>query len=536
MISKEKTVCVIIFLLFTINNCLATDGDVTKSLSSPGRFPMGLTYDGKYLWIADRQTDLLYQLDPEGGKIINTIPAPGFSPTGLAWDGTHLWSIDDKEKYLYRINIKSGLAERVIEAYSNNPKDICWDGGLLWIADDRLDLILSIDPDDGMMITNFPSPAQNPDGLTFDGKYLWVTDRIEDMIYRVEPQTGQVILALHSPNRFPRGLAWDGQYLWNVDYQSDKIYQIKLGDDEFLARYDPKMQQLENVFDFRNYGPGEVTSLDVYIAIPEDRDNQKLLAPVTFDPKPEDILTDQWGQKVAHFHIKNLASGKFFRATMTVKAKIWSIEYYINPDKIGSLDDIPDAIKEEYLVDGKKLMIHDSFIQKKAKEIVGEEKHPYWIARKIYNYLIDHLSYNLKPVGGWNPAPTVLKRGTASCSEYSFSFIALCRAAGLPARYVGAVSLRGDDASLDEVFHRWCEVYLPHYGWIPFDANKGDKPMPADQAKGIGDVDCRYIITTTSGGGSKYMDWTYNFNYRWTSKDKCRIYTEYYGEWSPINE
>ena len=103
-------------------------------------------------------------------------------------------------------------------------------------------------------------------------------------------------------------------------------------------------------------------------------------------------------------------------------------------------------------------------------------------------------------------------------------------------RYVGAISLRGDDASFDDVFHRWCEVYLPNYGWIPFDASKGDKPSLADQKNGIGDVACRYVITTSSGGGSKYMEWTYNFNYSWKSKDKCRVYSEHYGEWSPLEE
>jgi len=102
----------------------------------------------------------------------------------------------------------------------------------------------------------------------------------------------------------------------------------------------------------------------------------------------------------------------------------------------------------------------------------GRRKNPYWIVRRVYEYLADHLSYNLKPVGGWNPAPTVLKRGTSSCSEYSYTMIALCRSLGVPIRYAGAVSLRGDDASFDDVFHRWTEVYLPPYGWIPFDVNK----------------------------------------------------------------
>ncbi|OQX87733.1 hypothetical protein B6D60_03335 [candidate division KSB1 bacterium 4484_87] len=535
--AKGTTILIILLILFSATfSVQARIGDVISSFPAPGHFSTGLTFDGKNLWVADRKTDLLYQINPKNGAVVKTLPAPGFSVTGLAWDGSHLWAIDDKENFLYRINTKTGEAERIIESYTRHPKDICWDGKLLWVVDDKLDLVLSIDPEDGMMIDNFPSPAGNPDGVAFDGEHLWITDRGNDMLYHVCPKSGLVIGALHAPAPYARGLAWDGKALWNVDYQSDKIYQIKLDDDDILTRDEGQARKLENTIDFRNYGPGEVTELDVYIAIPENRDNQELLAPITFEPKPTDILTDHWGQKVAHYHVTNLKSGEFFRATMIVKARVYGIEYFIDPHKTGTLNDIPDDIKKKYLVDGKKLMIHDPFIQNLAKKIVGDEKNPYKVARKIFNYLINHLSYNLKPVGGWNTAPTVLKRGTASCSEYSFSFIALARAVGLPARYVGAVSRRGDDASLDEVFHRWCEVYLPHYGWIPFDANKGDKKRPADQAAGIGDTDRRYIITTTSGGGSEYMDWTYNFNYHWKSKDKCRIYTEYYGEWEPIEE
>lgn len=534
--SKSFPLALSLFFFISMSIAFAKVGDVLNSFPAPGNFSTGLACDGKYLWVADRKSDLLYKIDPADGKILQTLPAPGFSTTGLAWDGSRLWVIDDKENFLYRINVQTGEAERIIESYTRHPKDICWDGNVLWVVDDRLDLVLSVDPEDGMMIQNFPSPAGLPDGLAFDGKYLWISDRGKDMIYRVCPKTGMVVGFMHAPNHYARGLAWDGKTLWNVDYESDMIYQLKADDKDFVRRDEGQARKLENTFDFRNYGPGLVTELDVYIAIPENRDNQQLLAEPSFDPEPTDILTDKWGQRVAHYHIENLEGGKFFRAVMTVKAKVYGVEYFIDPDKVGTLDDIPQKVKDKYLVDGKKLLIHDPYIQNLAGKIVGDEKNPYWIARKIFNYLISHLSYNLKPVGGWNTAPTVLKRGTASCSEYTFSFNALARAAGLPARYVGTISRRGDDASLDEVFHRWCEIYLPNYGWIPFDANKGDRKLPADQAAGIGDIARRYIITTTGGGGSEYMDWTYNFNYHWKSRDKCRIYTEYYGEWEPLEE
>jgi hypothetical protein len=136
--------------------------------------------------------------------------------------------------------------------------------------------------------------------------------------------------------------------------------------------------------------------------------------------------------------------------------------------------------------------------------------------------------------GGWNVAPAVLERGNGSCSEYSFVYIAMCRAAGLPARYAGSIVIRNDDASYDDVFHRWVEIYLPDYGWLPVDPSRGDKKWPADQANSFGYLSNGVLITTVGGGGSEFLEWGYNSNERWTSKGKCKVEVENFGEWSPI--
>ena len=136
--------------------------------------------------------------------------------------------------------------------------------------------------------------------------------------------------------------------------------------------------------------------------------------------------------------------------------------------------------------------------------------------------------------GGWNIAPTVLDRGNGSCSEYSFVYISMCRAAGLPTRYVGSLVIRGDDASYDDVFHRWVEVYLPNYGWLPVDPSGGDSKWPAYRADSFGYLNNRFLITTSGGGGSEYLEWGYNANERWTSQGRCKVVVENFGEWSPI--
>jgi hypothetical protein len=210
---------------------------------------------------------------------------------------------------------------------------------------------------------------------------------------------------------------------------------------------------------------------------------------------------------------------------------LYQVQHYVRPERVGSLEDIPEEITAKYLVNDTKFSYDDPVIRRAVAEAVGDETNAYWIGRKIYNYVIDHLEY--ERVGGWNVAPTVLARGNGSCSEYTFVYIAMCRAAGLPARYAGAVVIRGDDASWDNVFHRWVEIYLPNYGWFPCSPDGGDSRWPASRADSFGYLNNRFLITTVGGGGSEYLDWGYNANERWTSVGRCKVVVENFAEWSP---
>lgn len=532
-----KKISFFLFVLFLLQvNAIARVGDILKVIKAPGPMPTGLTFDGINLWLADACTDKIYKINPETGEVLTSFDTPGYHPEGLAWDGKYLWHIDAVEKFMYQIDPSNGRALKILESNSPNPRDIAWDGKYIWIVDFKSDQLLKVSPEDGMMVQTSASPAGEPTGITFDGKYLWVADRGTDRIYLVNPSDGMCLSSLRAYGPHSYGLAWGDNVLWNVDYENKEIYKIEVFSKDILTKWDKKELSLHFIKEFRNYGPGTVKTLDIYLPIPENRDNQKLLDELKFVPQANDVIEDMWGQKISHFHYDELKATSIVKPGWEVKANVYAIEYFLYPDKVGGLQDIPKDIKEKYLQDGDKYQISDPFIKELAKKIVGDEKNPYWIARKVYEYLTNNLSYNLKPVGGWNPAPTVLKRGTASCSEYTYSMIALCRSLGVPIRYVGAISLRGDDASYDDVFHRWTEVYLPPYGWIPFDANKGDQETPGGKVLGIGNVDARYIITTENGGGDKYLWFGYNYGFTWTSEGKCRIAEESYGMWSPLGE
>ncbi len=160
------------------------------------------------------------------------------------------------------------------------------------------------------------------------------------------------------------------------------------------------------------------------------------------------------------------------------------------------------------MVDDKKYDLASKVITELVDQVTSERTTYYDRARAIYDHLTKVITYDRS--GGWNNAAAVLERGTGSCSEYTFALVALLRRAGIPARYVGALSERGDEGSFDDVFHRWAEVYMPGYGWVPVDANAGYGKPPGERGHYFGGRSNRHVVTTIGGGASEYLDWTYN--------------------------
>lgn len=106
-----------------------------------------------------------------------------------------------------------------------------------------------------------------------------------------------------------------------------------------------------------------------------------------------------------------------------------------------------------------------------AEEIVGTETNPYLKAKAIYEWMSDNVQYSFAREYSTlrNIAQYVCDARYGDCGQLALLYIALCRAAGVPARWQSGWTMYPAAPNL----HDWAEIYVAPYGWIPVDVNYG---------------------------------------------------------------
>lgn len=497
---------VVLFLLVVNRQVFAQIGQVVQSLPGPAEKPAGLTYDGQFLWVSDLSTDRIYKVDPATGQVQRSVPAPGGATTGLAWDGRNLWCSENEHDKIYEISPESGAVLQTVSIATSKPRGMTFVEGFLYYQDNGAAKIFQLDPVSGQVIAEFPSPTGAIRGLTWDGSSFWSADQSLNEFYRLDSLRKKVVDIISAPGTYSYGLTWDGTYLWNADYGSNKIYKIQVRGDDLFVRSNPRTIRVLYTVETKNIG-STTMNLKSYFAVPTTTPFQELLNHIRYYPSPDSFLTDNFQRPIAYY-CESVPPGRSVIYRWEVDAKTWDVRFYYLTERIGELAEIPEDIRARYTIDGSKYDIHNSVITSAVAEAVQDESDIYWIVRNIHDYLISHIEYVNDHK--WSDAPEVLQQGHGSCSEYTMTFISMCRAAGIPACYEAGGHIRDRLPYEDKVFHRWAYVYFPLVGWTPVDCTWDDRDDPANQARYFGGYSADVFATTKNGGNSDYLGWSYN--------------------------
>ncbi|GLI36945.1 transglutaminase domain-containing protein [Geobacter hydrogenophilus] len=127
----------------------------------------------------------------------------------------------------------------------------------------------------------------------------------------------------------------------------------------------------------------------------------------------------------------------------------------------------------------------DGEVKKLADSIIKGKKTVLEKARAIYDWTCENTYRDPNTRGcGKGDVCALLEKPGGKCTDISSVFIALSRAAGVPAREVFGIRL-GKKAEEDITTwqHCWAEFFLPGYGWVPVDPADVRKAMLVESLK-----------------------------------------------------
>lgn len=159
---------------------------------------------------------------------------------------------------------------------------------------------------------------------------------------------------------------------------------------------------------------------------------------------------------------------------------------YLAPTRLGPVDGQVKALADK-ITDGRKAVL---------------EK-----ARALYDWTVENTYRDPKTRGcGVGDVDRLLKEPGGKCADISSIFVALARAAGVPAREI--FGIRQGKKPVEDIStwqHCWAEFYLPGHGWVPVD--------PADVRKMM-------LVQNLKLSDSKTVEYR---NYFWGGIDAYRV-------------
>lgn len=292
-------------------------------------------------------------------------------------------------------------------------------------------------------------------------------------------------MKLHYEN--PRKIK--GSYIWNVHtkFISDEDLTRELNtslDDKKL------LQKLAKKYGDKLFlaSGGEKNKFFVWFSRIKKWDNQKNVK-VQYNIQPKSSRDIENNNMIDFFDF-SVRLNKRFKLKIDFNFDAYETRLDVGHNKIKKYDK-NSALYKRY-TKSEKYLEQTKAIKSLAKRIVGKEKDYYRQARKIFDWILDNISYTYPPEE--RGAIPTLKNKCGDCGEFSLLFIALCRSLGIPARsVVGMWALPKDD------YHAWAEFYLEGVGWVPVDASiaqekdKGTK-NPVDPNYYFGNLDNERII------------------------------------------
>lgn len=217
----------------------------------------------------------------------------------------------------------------------------------------------------------------------------------------------------------------------------------------------------------------------------------------SYSIEPQEITTLPNGNRVGVFYIDSIRPGERVPVRQTYTVRLQPTNGQPQPvrqaaDGGGEADAVKLTEDElaPYLAPEPKIESDHPEIQAIARRLAPQGKpnsaaQTKAVARSVYEFVREHLTYDARATSVNKGALAGLQARAGICEEYASLFVAIMRAAGVPARIVNGfasdtrmLSEYDGPAGLHGRRHQWAEFYVDGEGWIPVDPTLANNKLP----------------------------------------------------------
>ncbi|MBI4514793.1 MAG: transglutaminase domain-containing protein [Deltaproteobacteria bacterium] len=187
----------------------------------------------------------------------------------------------------------------------------------------------------------------------------------------------------------------------------------------------------------------------------------------------ETTTSETYGNQIVHVR----AASKHISADWSLTAR-----YHVARKQAGSTAQALDAAgAAKYLRYTSRTRMTDE-VEAFARNAIGDAKQPLEVARRVFEGIIEELSYDKQIPGcGTGDTQWIMRHKRGKCDDYHSLFMAILISRGIPVRWeqgfplpaAGGASgqLSGDCSGA----HCWVSFHDRDAGWVPVDVSEADK-------------------------------------------------------------
>jgi hypothetical protein len=235
----------------------------------------------------------------------------------------------------------------------------------------------------------------------------------------------------------------DGVYVWNKPPE---------GQTGFL-----EPRSFEAMVGIELEGRGNATELKAATPIPVECPEQKI-DQEQIETQGCEAEARQLGPFARQLFLRasGIAKGQVISAKARYKLTLYKQFENYHREQFPERQAVPPAVQKQYLGDSPGIESRAPEVRQLLAKLSSGSEHPWDLAKKF----ADWIRGNVRPqIGSYIGVPKALHLRAGDCAEMSAIFVALCRAAGIPARLVWIPN------------HNWAEFFLADEKgaehWIP---------------------------------------------------------------------